>query len=108
MKNSKMEAPNTYTETHLGSHSLNMGPYCKNLGVIFDHFSHFTLKKQVTSDVQSCFRQLRRLSKVSSVLYKKGNLEMVMVAFISSFILKVVIHVSLHKVQIIPIILITI
>lgn len=101
MKNSTMEAPNTYTKTHLGSHSLNMGPYCKNLGVIFDHFSH---KKLVSSDVQSCFRQLRRLSNAAQ-FYTKRNLEMVMDAFISSFILKIVI--SLHKVQLIPIILIT-
>ncbi|KAF7653084.1 hypothetical protein LDENG_00087530 [Lucifuga dentata] len=69
-----------YTSS-LGSLSLYVKPEVRNLGVIFD--SSLTFNTQVTKVIQTCFLQLRQISKVRSFL-SFSDLEKVIHAFISS------------------------
>ena len=65
----------------LGSLSDNVKTSARNLGVMFD--SELSFKAQITKVVQSCFYQLRNISKIKSFL-SFTDLEKVIHAFISS------------------------
>ena len=65
----------------LGSLSQNVKESARNLGVIFD--SALTFNPQVTRVVQTCYFQLRNISRIKSFL-SPADLEKVIHAFISS------------------------
>ena len=71
----------TNMSSGLGALSNNVCTEARNLGVIFD--SQLSFDAQVTKVVQSCFAQLRQLSKVRSFL-SPTLFETVIHAFISS------------------------
>ena len=68
-------------QSQLGPLSANVKTSARNLGVIFD--SNLSFNKHVTTAVQSCFFQLRNISKIKSFL-STANLEIVIHSFISS------------------------
>ena len=68
-------------QSQLGPLSANVKTSARNLGVIFD--SNLSFNKHVTTVVQSCFFQLRNISKIKSFL-STANLEIVIHSFISS------------------------
>ena len=71
----------TNLSSSLGALSNNVGREAHNLSVIFD--SELSFDTQVTKVVQSCFAQLRQLTKLRSLL-SSADLEKVIHAFISS------------------------
>ncbi len=70
-----------YLSSSLGVLSNNVRKEARNLGVVFD--SELSFDVQVTKMVQSCFAQLRKLTKIKSFL-SLADLEKDINAFISS------------------------
>ncbi len=75
---SSLSAP---VQSKLGCLSFNIKESARNLGVTFD--SNLSFNNQVARVIQSCFLQLRTISKMKSFL-TAADLEKVIHAFISS------------------------
>ncbi len=75
------ESSNTQIRIILGSYSNFITSLCRNIGILFD--SNLTLTSHIKSITQSCFFQLRKISKIKQFLSIK-NLKTVIHAFISS------------------------
>lgn len=66
---------------HIGDLGLSVQPSLRSLGVVFD--SAMSLEYHSKQLVRNCFFQLRNISKLRTVV-SKGELEMIIHAFISS------------------------